>query len=201
MNKLNVEGAIAYALNRLAVELTPDLTYHSLAHTRDDVLPAATRLGGMAGLSEADTGLLRVAAAYHDLGYTEHREEHELCSIRLAAQVLPAFGFDSRSIERVLGIIMATRLPQSPRHLIERLLADADLDALGRDDFFDRSAELLAERRIYGRSVSDEQWWREQVAFLSEHRYWTSCAERLRGEGKARNLKLLQERIGSGRYS
>jgi uncharacterized protein len=195
VNKLNIEGAIAYALNRLAVELAPDLTYHSLAHTRDDVLPAATRLATMAGLSETDTDLLLVAAAYHDLGFTEHVEEHELCSVRIAAQVLPAFGFDSRSIERVLGMIMATRLPQSPRYLIERLLTDADLDALGREDFFTRSHELLMERRAHGRVVTDEQWWREQIAFLSEHRYWTSYAERLRGEGKARNLKLLRERV------
>ena len=115
--------------------------------------------------------------------------------MRIAAQVLPAFGFDSRSIERVMGMIMATRLPQTPRHLIERLMADADLDGLGRDDFFDRSAELLAERRAYGRVVTDEQWWREQIAFLTQHRYWTSYAQNLRVEGKARNLKLLLERL------
>ncbi len=192
----DVDGAIAYALNRLEAQLAPDMTYHSLGHTRNDVIPAATRLAGLAGLSETDTALLRVGAAFHDLGFTDHPQEHELCSVRIAAQVLPAFGFDARSIERVLGMIMATRLPQSPRHLIERLLTDADLDGLGREDFFARSAELLAERRAYGRSVSDEQWWREQVAFLSEHRYWTSYAQQLRGEGKARNLRLLQERLG-----
>jgi uncharacterized protein len=195
VNKLNAEAAIAYALNRLAVQLAPDLTYHSLAHTRDDVLPAAARLAAMAGLSEADTGLLRTAAAFHDLGFTEHVVEHELCSARIAAQMLPAFDFDARSIERVIGMVMATRLPQSPRHLIERLLTDADLDALGREDFFSRSHELLMERRAYGRAVTEEQWWREQIAFLSEHRYWTSYAEQLRGEGKARNLQLLKERV------
>ncbi len=195
MNKLNVEGAIAYALNRLEAELAPDMTYHSPGHTRDDVIPAATRLAQLAGLSEVETGLLQVGAAYHDLGFTEHPQEHELCSVRIAAQVLPAFGFSARAIERVLGMIMATRLPQSPRHLIERLLTDADLDGLGREDFFTRSAELLAERRAYGRVVTEEQWWREQVAFLTEHRYWTSYAQQLRGEGKAHNLRLLQERL------
>ena len=196
MNVQRVEGAVAYALSRLSAELPPAMAYHSLAHTRDDVLPAAARLAALAGLDRAEAGLLRVAAAFHDLGFAEHPHEHELCSARIAAQVLPAFGFDARATERVMGMIMATRLPQSPRHLIERLLADADLDGLGRDDFFARSAELLAERRAYGRVVTDEQWWREQVAFLSEHRYWTSHAQQLRGEGKARNLRRLQERLG-----
>jgi uncharacterized protein len=199
VNDLNVEAAVAYALNRLALELASDMTYHSLLHTRNDVIPAAMRLAQLAGLNDIDTALLRVAAAYHDLGFTEHPAEHELCSMRIAAQVLPTFGFDARSIERVMGTILATRLPQGPRHLIERLMADADLDGLGRDDFFERSAELLAERRAYGRLVTEEQWWREQIAFLTQHRYWTSYADNLRAEGKARNLQGLLERLRTER--
>jgi uncharacterized protein len=199
VNNLNVEGAVAYALNRLANELPANITYHCLSHTRDDVIPAAMRLARLAGLPESDADLLRVAAAYHDLGFTEAPADHELCSMRIAAQVLPAFGFDGRSIERVMGIILATRLPQAPRHLIERLMADADLDGLGRDDFFERSAELLAERCAYGRAVSEEQWWREQIAFLTQHKYWTSYAENLRAEGKARNMALLLRQIETGR--
>jgi hypothetical protein len=153
------------------------------------------RLAQLAALDEADAGLLRVAAAFHDLGFTETPLEHELCSMRIAAQVLPTLGFDGRSIERIMGIILATRLPQGPCHLIERLMADADLDGLGREDFFERSEELLAERRAYGRAVTEEQWWREQIAFLTQHKYWTSIAESLRSEGKARNLRRLLERL------
>ncbi len=199
MNDIDVEGAVSYALGRLAAELPPELTYHCLSHTRDDVIHAAERLAGLAGLDEADTGLLRIAAAFHDLGFIDHVEEHEMSSVRLAAQVLPRFGLDPCSIDRVLGSILATRLPQSPRHQIERLLTDADLDGLGRADFFRRSADLLAERRSLGRHVTDEQWWREQLAFLREHRYWTSYAEQLRGEGKQRNVELLEDRLGIGR--
>ena len=33
------ERAKQYALGRLAGELSPHLAYHSLRHTRDDVLP------------------------------------------------------------------------------------------------------------------------------------------------------------------
>ncbi len=157
MNKPNAEGAIAYALTRLAAELPADMVYHSLAHTRDEVLPAAARLGQLAGLPEPDLDLLRVAAAFHDLGYAETQEEHELCSIRIAAQVLPAFGFASRAIEQVIGMIVATRMPQSPRNLLEQLLADADLDGLGREDALQRSVDLLAERRAYGSAIGDER--------------------------------------------
>ena len=44
------EQAKAYALGRLAGELSPHLTYHSLRHTRDDVLPAAVRLARATGV-------------------------------------------------------------------------------------------------------------------------------------------------------
>jgi uncharacterized protein len=196
VNKLDVEGAVAYALGRLAAELPPQMTYHSLEHTRDEVVPASMLLAQLAGLSELDKGLLKVGAAYHDLGFAENAPEHELCSVRIAAQVLPAFGFDSRSIERVIGMIVATRMPQSPRHLIERLLADADLDGLGRQDYYARAIDLLAERRAYGLASTDDEWWREQIDFLTEHCYWTSYARNLRDEGKARNLKLVREQLG-----
>ena len=46
------ERAKQYALDRLASELSPWLTYHSLRHTRDDVLPAAIRLAHAAGVAD-----------------------------------------------------------------------------------------------------------------------------------------------------
>jgi hypothetical protein len=41
--------------------------------------------------------------------------------------------------------------------LLEEILADADLDVLGRDDFFSRGQALRAEREALGKMVSDEQ--------------------------------------------
>ncbi len=99
VNKPNAEGATP-TLTRLAAELPADMVYHNLAHTRDEVLPAAARLGQLAGLPEPDLDLLRVEAAFHDLGYAETQEEHELCSVPIAAQVLPAFGSASRASSR-----------------------------------------------------------------------------------------------------
>ena len=195
MNQPNIEAAIAYALDRLAAELSGALTYHSIDHTRNEVLPAATELARQAGLGGRDTDLLRVAAAFHDLGFIERPDDHEICSARQAAQVLPAFAFDARAIEEIMSAIVATRLPQSPRNLLEQLMCDADLSGLGSDAFFERSHELLHERRALGNELGPAEWLREQTDFLLNHRYWTVYAETACGPGKARNIARLRERL------
>jgi uncharacterized protein len=197
LNQPNIEAAIAYALHRLAVELPREMTYHSVAHTRDEVLPAAAELAELAELGERDTRLLRVAAAYHDVGYIERPDDHEICSARVAAQVLPAFAFDAQATEDVMALILATRLPQTPRNLLQALMCDADLSGLASPDFFDRSLDLLRERRALGQSVTDAEWWSQQIDFLAEHHYWTEQAEELREAGKARNLMMLQQRLAN----
>ncbi len=195
MNQPNVEGAIAYALDRLAAELSPEMTYHSLAHTRDEVLATAVEFAHAARLPERDADVLRVAAAFHDVGFIERPSNHEICSARIAAQVLPAFAFDARAIEQVMSLILVTRLPQTPRDFLEELMCDADLSGLGGEDFLERSAALLQERRAFGSAYSEEEWWQEQIAFLAAHHYWTDIAESLRAAGKARNLRRLRGRL------
>ncbi len=192
------EGAIRYALNRLERELAPELTYHSLAHTRDDVLPATQCLATLVGVSPEDAQLLEIGAVYHDIGFVVQRprgtvpsHEHERAGAEIAAQVLPRFGFTSEQVAAVQGMILATRLPQSPRTPLEEILADADLDNLGRDDALDRSQALRAELAALGAPVSETEWYRRQLKFSREHRYFTTAARRLRDEGKRKNIEAL----------
>jgi uncharacterized protein len=195
LNQPNVEAAINYALHRLSVELPPDMTYHCIEHTRDEVIPAAVEFARAAELSERETNLLRIAAAFHDLGFIERPDDHEICSARIAAQVLPAFAFDARSIEQVMSLVLVTRLPQSPRSYLEELMCDADLSGLGNENFSARSAALLQERRALGQTFSQVEWWQEQADFLARHHYWTEIARERRAAGKAINLLRLHQRL------
>jgi len=192
------DGAIRYAINRLERELFPELIYHNAAHTRDDVLPAARRLATLMEVSREDGRLLEVGAAYHDIGFTVHDPkervlnlEHERAGAEIVAQVLPGFGFTSEQIATVQGLILATRLPQSPRTPLEEILADADLDNLGRDDALERSQALRGEMSILDAPVSEIEWYRRQLKFFREHRYFTPAARRLRDNGKRKNIEML----------
>ena len=187
--------AAAYAFDLLQNELSPDLTYHNLWHTRQDVVVACLRTGQYIGVHEQEIRLLEIAAAYHDIGFTEQYANHELTSARIAAQVLPDFNFYSRDIEAVLGMIMATRLPQSPRTLLEEIIADSDLDVLGRDDFWTRNEDLRQELAKKGRETAIKPWYEGQLAFLRSHTYFTPAARMLRDEKKKQNMLLLEAKL------
>jgi len=197
MDQPDFERARQYALERLERELPPMLCYHSLAHTRDDVVPAAERLAALEEVEGEALLLLRTAAFYHDLGHVEQYTDHEAIGVRIAAEVLPHFGYSTAHIQVVRGIIIATKLPQSPRALLEEIMADADLDVLGRDDFLARNQDLRAERVALGMLTTDEEWYSGQLEFIQTHRYFTAAARTLRDARKQQNIeemvKLLEK--------
>lgn len=192
MSGADFEGARQYALERLERELSPALAYHSVRHTRDSVVPAAERLSHDCDIAGAELLLLRTAAWFHDIGFVEQRVGHEMVGVRIAATVLPRFGYDRAQIHTIGGLIMATRLPQAPQTLLEELMADADLDSLGRDDFAETNLLLRKELEAFGSALSDAEWYGAQLDFLRSHHYWTAAARRARDAGKRRNLLRMQ---------
>lgn len=201
MTGTDLQGARAYALERLERQLEPSLTYHSLGHTRDEVVPAAERLASLEGIGAHERLLLVTAAWFHDLGFVERRVEHETVGARLAAEALPGLGYAPVDVEAVQGMIMATRLPQTPRTLLEQILADADLDVLGRQDFAIRNRALREELESGGAQITDEQWFSGQCKFLESHAYFTAAARGLRDEPKRRNLELVRGWLEAGRLT
>ncbi len=192
MNTPDFEKAKGYALQRLERDLAPNLYYHSLSHTRNEVVPAAERLAADQGVTGLDYVLLVTAAYFHDTGYIERMDDHELVSARIASEVLPGYGYSPEQVETIRRIILATKLPQSPQTLLEEIIADADLDTLGQGDFLQRSQDLRAERAAFGNSSSDEAWYRSQLEFIQAHSYFTPAAHRLRDEQKAENIVALK---------
>lgn len=187
------DHAKRYALDRLQSELAPELSYHNFAHTKDDVLPAALRLAAASGLGEDETRLIEIAAAYHDIGFLFQYRDHEGAGAEMVAQVLPGFGFPPKQVSAVQGLILATRLPQRPRTPLEEILADADLDSLGREDGLAQSEALRAEWAAHGERLSEEAWYRRQLQFLRDHAYFTEVARALRGRGKQRNTAAIED--------
>ena len=77
-------------------------------------------------------------------------------------------------------------------------MADADLDVLGRDDFFDRNELLRHELEQIGRPVSWRDWQWQQIAVLKQHGYFTPVARALRDEGKRRHIALIEDWLQRG---
>ena len=193
MNLPDFERAKDYALKRLERELPASLTYHCLAHTRDDVVPAIERLALLEGIDGENLLLLRIAATYHDLGYIEQAQGHEATAVRIVSEVLPGFGYSPEQIDIISGIILATRIPQDPRTHLQEIMADADLDLFGRDDFWPLNRALRAELEARDRPMTDKEWYGDQLALLQAHRYFTASARTLRQEPKQRHLDEMAD--------
>ncbi len=194
----NYEQARAYALGRLAAELSPHLAYHSLRHTRDDVLPAAVRLAGAVGVDGDDLLCLATAALFHDIGFLFSYDDHEAHGIALARVALPEFGYSAAQVDIIAQLIAATKMPQTPRCALAELLCDADLEVLGREDFWEINRLLLAETRHYRQAGIDEaEWLAGQLRFLEQHVYFSAAAHERCDSGKARNANRMRHALHS----
>ncbi len=189
--------AIDYVLARLTTELPPTTYYHSLGHTQDEVVPAMQRYAQIEGISGENLLLLQTAAYFHDIGFIKQRQDHEQISIQIAGQVLPFFGYSSEQVKVIQSMIMATRLPQNPQTLEEAILADADLDVLGREDYMSRNQALREELAAAGRVMSDEEWYSSQLNFIQSHTYFTQAARSLRNARQQQNVSLMSDLLAS----
>ncbi|MDB4922001.1 HD domain-containing protein [Mucilaginibacter sp.] len=193
---MQFEQAGNYILNRLNNELPDHLTYHNADHTKD-VYQAAKRIGETEGITGDELKLLLTAAYYHDSGFLIMAEGHEEESCHIAREALPGYGYTIDEIEKICGMIMATRLPQSPTNHLEQILADADLENLGRDDFFTVSHKLFLENLFSGKVENENEWNLQQIEFIEKHQYFTKTAINLRQAKKDANLGRIKAQVNS----
>lgn len=189
---MDLEGAKKYILEKLQKELNPDLKYHGLSHTID-VFNSATVIAAMENINGKDLLLIQTAALYHDSGFIIKYKGHEEISVMIAQDVLPKYGYQPHDIDVISQMIMSTRIPQTPCSLLDEILSDADLDYMGRDDFFMNAMRLKHEWMEYGIITTLKDWYFIQNDFLSKHTFFTNSAKKLRQEKKMLHLSQIKE--------
>lgn len=183
-----------HVLNILRQQLSPALTYHGLHHTLD-VLKSALLIADKENLAEQDLELLRIAVVLHDAGFIYVYKGHEEKGCEMGRELLPAYGFDERQIELICAAIRATRVPQQPKTHLERVLADADLDYLGRDDFYPIARTLFEEMKHFFHLTDEKEWNRLQLAFLKQHYYHTDFGAQNRDPIKQQRIREIEATV------
>jgi len=183
-----------FILKKLKKELPKNLTYHGVEHIKD-VYRSAKTLARMEKIKGDDLTLLLTAVLFHDSGFLWQQYEHERVSCEIAREYLPAYDYIPEQIDKICGMIMATRIPQEPHNKLEEIICDADLDYLGRDDFFKIGNGLYEELCMYGIITNENEWNKLQVRFLEKHRYFTKSAKKLRKDKKQEYIAMVKAKL------
>jgi uncharacterized protein len=188
---MDIAGSEKYILDLLGRELSETLYYHGLHHTLD-VENAALILAKQEGIDDAESlTLLKTAALFHDSGFIHTYKDHEEEGCRIVRSSLPLFQYTNEQIEIICGMIMATKIPQNPKTHLEKIICDADLDYLGRDDFEPVAATLFEELSVRNLVMDEKTWNHIQIRFISAHQYHTESAKNKRESKKQKHLNGL----------
>jgi hypothetical protein len=74
---------------------------------------------------------------------------------------------------------------------LQKIICDADLDYLGRTDFFATGNRLRLELIAYNLIGDNHDWEERQLNFLQTHQYFTDSSRQKRGPAKMEFIKQL----------
>jgi len=192
---MQVENATKHIFEKLQTLLPDYLQYHSLKHTKD-VIKQVFRIAKEEGITdEEELSLLQTAAAYHDCGFLTSYNNHEERGCDIVQEVLPIYDYSQKQIDIIKKLIMATRVPQTAESRLEEIICDADLDYLGRDDFFKIGAYLHEEFLFKGIVVDEDSWNNLQIKFLTNHTYFTGTNQNLREAKKQEHINAILQKL------
>ena len=171
--------------------------FHTLQHTQE-VLTGCETMADYYHLADEDRFALMLAAWFHDTGYSSGKAMgHENVSVELATRFLTDHKVNQNVINKVVGCINATRLPQNPTSLIEQIMCDADLFHLGTSDFKEKNRLLREELNDFGNmELSKKDWRKKNIEFLTKHNYFTSYAKEHLDPLKQVYLQELSKKAG-----
>lgn len=190
-----LEEVKQYVIHFVTGHANENIVYHNLQHT-EEVVKAASLLGSHYSLNDEDFFVVLTAAWFHDAGYFNGPAmDHEQRSAQLAAEFLQRKGLNETTIQLVSNCILATKIPQTPKTLLEQIVCDADLSHLGSDSFSKRNKLLRKETEIReSRSIPGEEWRNGSIRFLEKHTYHTDFAHSHFDEIKKQNLAKLKQK-------
>lgn len=198
MNETNnqlLAAARTYVADIYQHRVKPEFVFHNIEHT-EDVAETCSHIADYYHCSEEDRLVLLLAAWFHDTGYSSGQTEgHEDVSVQMATQFLTAHSVDSAIIQRVASCIQATRMPQTPVSIVEKILCDADLQHIATGDFRARNSLLKQEREnLLEHKIDKKEWRRDNMEFLQTHKFFTDYGQNLLEPKKEENLQALSKK-------
>jgi len=170
------------------------LRFHNGIHVKE-VVEATGKMAHYYQLDERDTAIVLLSAHFHDIGYCgKGREGHEKRGADMAEDFLREKNADAQLITAVRNCILATKMPQSPKNLLEEIVCDADLFHLGSDWFDVRNKLMRQETEACGQVVDKANWRKNTIRLMEGHHYHTEYAKKILDQKKQRNIESLKQK-------
>ncbi len=189
-----VEEAKNY-VNTILISLE-DMYYHQYDHTLD-VYARATYLAEKEGLLPSETELLQIAALFHDTGFIIQYDHNEPIGAKFASNFLKTFLYPQEDINIIERIILATDPAYTdPKDIYEKIIKDADIDNLWREDFFEKWTKVKTEVEVLKNiKIKDPDWHHAMLDVLYKNKFYTKTQIQERQQKKDENIALLESKI------
>jgi class 3 adenylate cyclase/predicted metal-dependent HD superfamily phosphohydrolase len=189
----NYQAAYTMIEQFLTQYLPKEYVYHSITHVKD-VVEQVERIAINEKVKKVDIDDLKLAAWLHDIGYIWEPKRHEERGAEYATALLKSFEFPIQKIQKINGMILATKIPQTPKNINEQILCDADLDYLGRPDYTEKS-QLLLQELLLTKNINNKEWLKIQDRFLTNHVYFTKTSNNKRNKLKFKVLESIKSQL------
>lgn len=195
-SELMVTEAFVAIESKFGVSSATPKSYHNSLHALQ-VVSAATAIASLAierdHLQSTDKGLVKIAAAYHDIEQNLGRGANELASAEIAIKRMDKAGIfsalDKREVE--LGILATAiyfddgilRQSATSGSMISQVVADSDLASFGcpTEQYWDVARSLFLElnpgQELEGQAL--EEFVDQQTCLLANHEFYTPEAAEL----------------------
>ncbi len=179
---------------------TSSLPYHNLAHVAL-VVDKAVEMGRYYELSDIDYFIVVTAAWFHDSGYLNGTGlDHERRSGEIAGEFLRSRDVNIELINRIANCILATRMPQQPKNLLEQIVCDADLFHLGTAHFRALNKKMKKEAGLRsGKKIPKGEWLKGTLNLLESHHYHTDYVKKMLDKTKQENINGIKLKLSESK--
>ena len=178
-------------VNKLLVPLEQHY-YHSYNHAIE-VMERSIYLWEKEWLNDEDLEMIWLAWLFHDTWFVIQYDKNEPIWAKIADNYLKSILYSPKKIKTIERLILATDPGyKKPIDIYEKIIRDADMDNLGRNDFLDRSNSLKKELEVIKNiKIKDPDWNHWLVDLLKEHQYKAYSQKVERDNQKNENLKKM----------
>ena len=190
-----ISEAKQFISSLLTTELSENCVFHTIAHTLD-VVENAEIIGKYCKLDADTLNILRMCALFHDVGYVDAYDDHEIFSAERAKTYLHSKNIDPEIINQVEVAILSTKTPQNPKDQISRILCDADLMNLTFDDYFEQIDLMRKEWEKVGKAkLNSQEFHISSLEFFQSHEYHSKYGKKVLQPKKEQTEEKIRNKV------